>query len=451
MPNAAAESTETEADPNEPAQASATEAAPPEPTGRFTNPKGLDLEALAHTPRPFWGLSVWRWAVYRATWWLISVLDVLWWRIRARGQESLPKDGPYLILPTHSTSLDPWLLAVALYRPMSFMASAQSLTHPILGPMLRSMGAFPKVKYVKDKGSMRYMADLYDNGQVVTIFPEGRRSWDGHTLRILPGIGRTIQRMGARVVIARMPANHFLQPRWAKWPRWVPLDVEYEGPITYPEDMSALEVTADIQRRLTVSPRIRPGARTWGFRLAEGLTNFLWACPHCFTTEGLRVVGRRRDRVSCRACGAGWRLDVHSVLHPLDASAPLPVRDAFHAIDAHFGPRPVQDQTRFDTAGVILREAFARVHAIPRGGKKRLAGKGLLQLTADRLQVLHGDTEVWGIDVSSIVAVSVELGSRTQVRTEDALFQLDVPGASTLKWGHFLKRWRFPEDPEPVG
>lgn len=415
------------------------------------NPRGLDLVALAKKARPFWGNPAWRWAAYRITWWIISVLDAVWWRIKARGQDALPKDGPYLMLPTHSTSLDPWLLSVALYRPLFYMASAQSLTHPILGPMLKAMGAFPKAKYVKDAGSMKQMTDLYDNGQAVTIFPEGRRSWDGYTMRLLPGIGRTIKRMNARVVICRMPGNHFLQPRWATWPRWVPLDIEYEGPIYYPEEMSPEDITADIQRRLTLTPRLRPGARTWGFRLADGLTNFLWACPHCFTTEGLRVVGRRRNRVSCRACGAGYELDVHSVLHPLDGGAPLAVRDAFHLIDAHFGSQPVQDQRRFESGGVVLREAFARVFAVPRGGKKRLAGKGLLQLTRDRLQLLNGEDEVWGIALEAVVAVSVELGSRTQVRTKDALYQLDAPGASVLKWGHFLKRWRFPDDPEAVG
>ena len=38
-----------------------------------------------------------------------------------------------------------------------------------------------------------------------------------------------------------------------------------------------------------------------------------------------------------------------------------------------------------------------------------------------------------------------------QIRSKDALYQLGFPDASFLKWGHFIKRWRFPDDPEPVG
>ena len=216
----------------------------------------LDMDQLAEKARPFYGLPIWRWASFRLAWWTISILDFIWWRSRARGQEGLPRDGSYLLLPNHATGLDPWLLSVALWRPLSFMASAQSLTHPIFGSMLKAMGAFPKVKYVKDKSSMKAMTDLYDNGQVVTIFPEGRRSWDGHLLKIHPGIGRTIKRMKARVVFCRMPANTFLQPRWAKYPRWVPIDCEYVGPLTYPDELSAEEITADVERRLQITPRL---------------------------------------------------------------------------------------------------------------------------------------------------------------------------------------------------
>ncbi len=411
----------------------------------------LDLAHLARHPRPTYGLSVYRWLVYRLTWHLVAFLHSIWWRVRPSGHENLPKDGPYLILPNHTMSLDPWILAYALYRPMQFMASAQSLTVPILGPMLKAMGAFPKVKYVKDVSSMRYMTDLYDNGQVVTIFPEGRRSWDGHTLKIMPGIGRTILRMNARIVIARMYGNYFMQPRWAKYPRWVPTDIEYEGPITYPADMSPDEVTADIQARLQTPPRLRAGARTWGFRIAEGLTKFLWACPQCFTLEGLVVTGAKRDHVACRSCGSRWRLDIETRLHPSDGTASITVRDAFKKLDAHFGTQPVQDKTIAETSGVVLQDAHARVFMVPRKAKKKMVAQGALRLRAGELEVVaHGET-LWSVPLADLVAVSVELGSRTQIRTEDALYELDVPGGSVLKWGHFLKRWRFPEDPEPVG
>lgn len=413
--------------------------------------KNLDLTALATKPRPFWGNPPWRWLVYRLTWWILVPLNALWWRIKATGHESLPKDGPALVLPTHSTGLDPWILSYPLYRPMFYMASAQALKTPILGPILQAMGAFPKVKYVKDKGSMQHMTNLYENGQFVTIFPEGRRSWDGHTQTLLGGIGRTVKRMGARVVIIRMPANHFLQPRWATYPRWVPLDLEYEGPIEYPEEMPPEEITADIQARLDCTPRLRPGARTWGTRLAHGLPRFLWACPRCHTLEGLFVSGDGGNHVSCRSCGAGWRLDVETRLHPHDGGAPITVRDAFYSILSHYGDRPVQDADRFEQEQVVLREASGQVHELPRGGRSRLVAEGIVQLTPERFSVCDAQGELWGIPLADVVAISVELGSQVQVRTTDALFRVGAPGASVLKWGHFLKRWRFPDDPEPVG
>lgn len=50
------------------------------------------------------------------------------------------------------------------------------------------------------------------------------------------GIGRLIKRLDAPVVFARILGGHLVQPRWADEPRWVPVHVEYEGPVTWSAD-----------------------------------------------------------------------------------------------------------------------------------------------------------------------------------------------------------------------
>ena len=420
----------------------------PPPSESAPPPEPLPLSKKA---RPYYGMAVRDWAAYRLAWWATSLLDAGWWRIKARGQEWLPKDGGYLLLPNHASGFDPWIVAIALWRPLAFMASAQYFKSPYIGAMLKKVGAFPKVKYVKDTASMKHMTELYENGQAIAIFPEGRQSWDGHLLKLMPGIGRTIKRMEATVVLCRMPANTFLQPRWAKYPRWVPLDCEYIGPINY-EDLSEEEITADIEQRLQITPTIRSGARTFMFRPAVGLPNYLWACPRCKKIGAITATGWKRDHISCTACQTSWRLDVECNLHPTDGGGTISVREAAQQIDAHFGVRPVMDQAQFDSDGVALSEPSARVYDVASDGGDRIVGEGRLQLTEQRLAMLgaNGQGETWGVDIADLVSVSIERG-RPQLRTADAVHQIEVPATSVVKLGHFIKRWRFPDDPEPVG
>jgi 1-acyl-sn-glycerol-3-phosphate acyltransferase len=401
---------------------------------------------------PDWAMNLppWRYGLYRLTRLQMDLLNPGALRVYATGREHVPRSGPFLLLPNHTSFWDPFLVSLQLRRPAHYMASAQALKGPF-GAWLKALGAFPKVKYVKDRSSMKAMTELYEAGQVVTIFPEGRRSWDGHTQPLLPGIGRTVKRMGARVVVARMTSTYLFQPRWATWPRWVPNLIEYEPPVEYPSTMSAEEITADIQRRMAVVPRLPEGYRVAGTRMAEGLSDLLWACPRCFSLGGVEVTGPRNNHILCRACGMGWELDLATRLLPADGGEVFTAGEAWRRIVAHFGDQPVQLAARQAAGGVVLYTALGTITELRRDTGKHELAHGPVQLTETRLSVRDGAGEAWGVDLADLVTVSVEVGNRVQLRTADALFQLDTLGDSVLKWGHFIKRWRDPDDPIEAG
>lgn len=402
-------------------------------------------------PHNWWGLGAPRFALWKVTHSQIRALGATVMRIRGTGQERLPATGPYLLLPNHTSFLDPFTVTAPLRRPLHYMASAESLKTPVMGPYLKALGAFPKVKYLKDSDSMRQMTELYNAGHVVTIFPEGRRSWDGVTLPLLPGLGRTVKRLKARVVLARMTTTYFFHPRWAVWPRYAPNWIEYLGPFEYTEEQTAEEITADIERRLRVESHLPDGVPVRGWRLAEGLPNLLWACPRCLNLGGLDIYGEDRDHLRCRACGEAWRLDVATRLHPVGGGEPLIAGAAWRDLCARLGEQPVQDARRHAASGVVLATARGIVSRVRRGHGVDEVARGQVLLSEDRLTVRGAGGELWALKLQDMVSVSVELGNRVQLRTEDALFQLDVVGESVLKWGHFIKRWRDPADPIEAG
>lgn len=399
-------------------------------------------------PRWLYGLSLTSWAIYRATWWGVWAIDRIAFRTRTYGLEKIPATGPVLLLSNHVGLLDPFQVALHMYRPSRFMAATSVLKIPVIGRWLGAVGAFPKMKYVKDRDSMRTLASHYNDGHVVTLFPEGVRTWTGAPMPVLPGIGRLIKRLGARVVFGRIKSGYLLAPRWARYPRYVPLDIEYIGPIEYPEDLTAEEITADVREKLAVVP-VRDKSRfAWGFRLAEGLPSLLWACPNCKTLDALEVPRNDRDTVRCSACDASWRVDLDAIMNGEGNTPTLSVRAAHETLREHFGSPPVLDRARYEESGIIGTHPAVTVRLIPRTGDKVVVAEGPMVIDRDGVRVGDPATgPAWQTSFDDLLAVSTEVGDQLFVRCRGDsdsgdLFRLEVGSTSTYKWGSLLQDWQ---------
>src|ERR1043166_436662 len=102
--------------------------------------------------------------------------------IEVRGAENLPRDGPCVVAANHHNSMmDPFLLLVAVDRPMSFIAKAPLFKIPVFGWMLRSLNCIPAHRsqdagYAKEKNEQLYAAAAKTlvSGAALAIFPEGK-------------------------------------------------------------------------------------------------------------------------------------------------------------------------------------------------------------------------------------------------------------------------------------
>jgi 1-acyl-sn-glycerol-3-phosphate acyltransferase len=401
-------------------------------------------------PRAGWSWPrVLNWHLARV---LTFLLDRLMLRMEVRGVDTVPRDGPFLLLPNHTTFLDPFVVTAPLGRPCTYMASVALLRVPLLGWWLAKLGAFPKIKYVKDRDAMATMQRLWDEGNVVTIFPEGRRCWDGETLPLQPGMGRLIKRLDAKVVYARLHNAYLFQPRWAKYPRYVPLEIDYDGPHHYGPEWTDEALDAEVQGRIRAHQRLRPGMKVFGWRMAHGLPALLWSCPACRALEALEVDARDGDKVRCRACRAGWRVDAESLLHP-DAGGPVESVGAhYRAQLRHFGAPPTPDPALLAREGVVLRGAQGAIRRVQKKGRPALVAAGEVTLTPQALELRGPDGQpTWARPLSALETISIEVGNRVQLRVDGELHELDVGGRSLLLWGHFLLAWKRPGEEVLVG
>lgn len=95
---------------------------------------------------------------------------------RLVGLEKLPEGGAVLCA-NHSNAMDPILIALSLPRDvnMVIMAKDQLFRIPLLGPILRALGAFPVKRGLSDMAAIKTAMKSLMEGRRLLVFPEGTR------------------------------------------------------------------------------------------------------------------------------------------------------------------------------------------------------------------------------------------------------------------------------------
>lgn len=371
--------------------------------------------------------------------WMLTLRPFL--RIRVTGTEHIPNEGPFMCLANHTTWLDPAWIMVLCGRPVHFLAAAHWFNAPILGSILRTVGAIPKQKFTKDRNAVMQLVSLYERGKPVGQFPEGERNWDGKTLPVLPGVGKMILRLNAKVLIARVEGGHQFFPRWSPRFRWAPLHVTFLPVHTFAPERTPEEVEAELNRLLAVDPDACPVPKwAWGWRLADGLPNLLWACPQCFCMEGLEVTARG-DGVQCRACGGAWRVGLEGALRCVapGAGLSLTIMTAQERIWARFGVPPVADPVKREQTGGVLEAPGCTLRPVRGEG---VVAQGRLRLEPERLWMGGEDGEVrWETPLNAVKSISIEGSKILTFRVQEQHLALELGAESRVKWAYFLKQW----------
>lgn len=381
-------------------------------------------------------------------WWTSWTLYALFFRLilraRVHGRENIPSEGPVFVLANHTSLLDPPNVGIPIRRVTHFMATEQLFrANRFLAWLITNLNAFPKAKGVVDRRAMKRMLRAYRDGDAVVFFPEGVRSWTGRTLPMVDNTAAFLKRMKARVVYCRIKTGHLILPRWARFPRWTPLVLEYSPLFEYDDpDITVEQIEQHMTEHLRVVPEITEAeGRGIGMYMADGLPGFLWACPNCFTPHALEVTSNNANGISCLSCQASWVIDLSQRLHSQQPGVPdLTVASASDRICAHFGEPPVANAERFARDGIVLEEDHITISKIlPNQKQPIFVCRGKAQLSPQRISVTGDDgDELWGVALTEVKAVLDQLGNKLHIRTPDGNFQFDPDFSSTTRWSHFL-------------
>ena len=184
-----------------------------------------------------------------------------------------------MVAANHPSYLDPILLSLQVRRPIRFMAWDKLFKVPLLGAFLRAFDAFPvDVRPGHGREAYARARSLIEAGEVVGIFPEGRRSrtgWMEPTLR--EGAARLAWETGAPLVPATIAGAFRVWPHFQSLPRPARVRVRYHAPIDpapwrgRPEGEALPALLDELRRRVDRS--LLPGVK------ADLRTSVLYGAP----------------------------------------------------------------------------------------------------------------------------------------------------------------------------
>jgi len=120
------------------------------------------------------------------------------WRLD--GAENVPPSGAFILVSNHINWKDPPWMEFALGRAIRYMAKRELFEVPVIGYVLRGIGAFPVRRGEADRGALQLALAVLAAGQPLGYFPEGHRSESGQLLRGRPGVAFIAQHSAARII-----------------------------------------------------------------------------------------------------------------------------------------------------------------------------------------------------------------------------------------------------------
>ncbi|MCI0487838.1 MAG: 1-acyl-sn-glycerol-3-phosphate acyltransferase [Blastocatellia bacterium] len=211
--------------------------------------------------------------------------------VEYHGLENVPETGPVIIAGNHPSYLDPALVGLPVKRTIKFMAWDALFKVPLLGQVIRAMGAFPvDIRRGKGEAAYREALRVLESGYALGIFPEGQRSERGPMGELRTGTARLAIETGAPIVPVTIGGAFRAWPKWRLLPKPASIVVRYHEPVRLDEAERAArrddrefanevmqKVAERINRSLIPSLRGSQSLERWYSRPPSHVRSYEWA------------------------------------------------------------------------------------------------------------------------------------------------------------------------------
>lgn len=359
-----------------------------------------------------------------------------------------PKSRAFLALYNHTDDMDPFYMAIGLFRHMRYVASSVILEGFVGKVISFLVGPIPRKKAASADDTVDLMLENLNAGVSIALSAEGNRSWDGETMFISPRTAEVAKNSGAALVTFRIRGGFLHTPRFAANKRKGPVFGEMVREYS-PEElaqMSVAEIEAAIAKDLYVNayqdqtdppPIIRQylkGRNAMipykGKAKAENIESILFICPEC---HGIGTLSSHGDAFSC-TCGLKGAVNDYGFLEgELPFDNPVDWNHWQKNYLKDFGAK-AQDRKE-----PVFSDRGADVY-ITEDGEQKLFAKGAEVLFYPEFIELKGQEETRRFQLDSITRFGAFRSRKIFFKTEDSYCELSFDHiVSGMKYEAF---WR---------
>jgi 1-acyl-sn-glycerol-3-phosphate acyltransferase len=185
--------------------------------------------------------------LYSMVRWIVSGSFKLMFRVRVRGLEHLPKQGGYVLAPSHRSMMDIPFAGWVTRRRLRYMGKQSLFDIPVLGWLFTVLGGFPVQRDGTDRKALRDSIAMLQAGEILLVYPEGTRQ-HGPKIEVLqPGTAYLALRAGVPIVpVGIAGTEEILRGHGSKIPRFARIAIVVGEPIIPDVRASGLVPRAEV-------------------------------------------------------------------------------------------------------------------------------------------------------------------------------------------------------------
>lgn len=161
----------------------------------------------------------------------------IFWLLRIKGREFIPKDKPYILCPNHASYLDGFLLFSSLpfnsARDLFFVGLAKIFNKPLIAWAIKVARLIPIDPVTHLTEAMQASSYVLSNKKVLCIFPEGSRSISEEVRDFKKGVGILAKELDVLIIPVYIQGSYYSWPRGSRFPRPYPLKIIFGKPLNW--------------------------------------------------------------------------------------------------------------------------------------------------------------------------------------------------------------------------